>query len=289
LTIAKNIQISFVVPAHNEKAAIGKIVEEVSTLHPLAEIIVVDDGSTDGTGEIAKAAGAIVVRHPISLGNGAAIKSGARVAKGGILVFMDGDGQHVPRDVSQLLELKDEGYDLVVGARSNFQQHSSFGRWLANSLYNKFASIMTASSIRDLTSGFRVVDREKFLSILHLLPNKFSYPTTSTMAFLRMGYSVGFVPVNVKPGLKGSHIRPLRDGVRFAVIIFKIAMLFSPFKVLFPLSVFQIFGGLALYFPGLISGVPVFTNGMALLVSGGIFTLSVAILSEQATALLYKK
>lgn len=289
MTIAKNIQISFVVPAHNEKAAIGKIVEEVSTLHPLAEIIVVDDGSTDGTGEIAKAAGAIVVRHPISLGNGAAIKSGARVAKGGILVFMDGDGQHAPRDVSQLLELKDEGYDLVVGARSNFQQHSSFGRWLANSLYNKFASIMTASSIRDLTSGFRVVDREKFLSILHLLPNKFSYPTTSTMAFLRMGYSVGFVPVNVKPGLKGSHIRPLRDGVRFAVIIFKIAMLFSPFKVLFPLSVFQIFGGLALYFPGLISGVPVFTNGMALLVSGGIFTLSVAILSEQATALLYKK
>jgi glycosyltransferase involved in cell wall biosynthesis len=255
----------------------------------MAEIIVVDDGSTDGTGDVASIAGARVVRHPRSIGNGAAIKSGARLASGQVLVFMDADGQHSASDVSKLIGIMEQGYDLVVGARTSQKQHSSIARWCANSFYNRFASLLTGSQIEDLTSGFRVVDREKFLSILHLLPNKFSYPTTSTMAFLRLGYGVAFCAINVKSGLAGSHINPIKDGVRFAVIIFKVVMLFSPFKFMFPFAVLQLLLGLGLYMPGLVAGTPIFTNGMALLLTGSFITTVMSILSEQITLLLYKQ
>lgn len=257
-------------------------------MHPDAEIIVVDDGSLDGTGEVARAAGATVLKHNVSLGNGAAIKAGARAASGSVLVFMDADGQHTAEHVESLLAEIRNGVDLAVGARVGRTQHSSFMRWVGNRFYNGLASLVSNTSVADLTSGFRAVRRDKFLAILHLLPNGFSYPTTSTMAFLRSGYQVAFVPVEVKPALKGSHIRLFRDGFRFLLIIFKIVMLYSPFKVLAPLAALQMLVGFGLYVPGLIAGVPVFTNGMALLMIGAILTLSVGVLSEQLTVLLYK-
>ena len=276
------------IPARNEAGAIGELVEQIFCLYPMAEVIVVDDGSTDGTGVVASSAGARVLSHPRSIGNGAAIKSGARVAKYDALVLMDGDGQHSASDLGRLLLEYEKGYDLVVGARSSREMHSSLVRWAGNTLYNGLASIVTGTRITDLTSGFRVVNREKFITILHLLPNKFSYPTTSTIAFLRMGFSVGFCTVGVKPKLTGSHIRVLQDGGRFFIIIFKISFLFSPFKVLLPLSIMQFFIGLMLYLPGLTSAAPSFTNGMALLLTGGVITLGIGILSELITTLLYK-
>ena len=283
-----NRLISIVIPAKNEESTIAGLVRDLKSLSGLHEIIVIDDGSDDCTADNARSAGAVVKSHPISLGNGAAIKSGARLASGEVLVFMDADGQHSASDVRTLIDTMEQGYDLVVGSRASKKQHSSTARWWANSFYNRFASLLTGSKIEDLTSGFRAVNREKFLSILHLLPNKFSYPTTSTIAFLRLGYGVAFAGINVEPGLAGSHISPIKDGFRFAVIIFKIVLLFSPFKALFPLALAQLFTGLLIYLPGLLEGSPVFTNGMALLLTGGIFTLAVAIISEQLTLLLYK-
>ena len=283
-----NGRLSVIIPARDESRTIFNLVQSLRCAYPSAEIIVVDDGSTDGTGELASEAGATVIRHPYPLGNGAAIKAGARESRSETLVFMDADGQHSVSDLGTLLSQYEAGFDLVVGSRSGRIHHSSFGRWIGNSFYNFFASTITGARIKDLTSGFRVVNREKFMSILHLLPNKFSYPTTSTIAFVRMGFSVGFVDIEVKRDKEGSHIRPIRDAIRFFIIIYKVSFLFSPFKVLFPLAVFQVFLGGLLYLPGLFNGAPVFTNGMALVLSGGVFTLAVAVLSELITTLLFK-
>lgn len=276
-------------PAKNEGSSIAKVLERLKGYSPDYEIIVVDDGSTDGTGEIAAAAGATVVTQPYSKGNGAAIKRGALAAKGDVLVFMDADGQHDPADVERLLYKYDEGYDLVVGARSGLGSQASVARWGANSFYNKFASWMVGQPIDDLTSGFRAVNRRKFLSFLYLLPNGFSYPTTSTMAFYRAGYSVAFLPIKVAKRQGSGHISLLRDGLRFLLIIFKVGTLYSPLKVYFPFSVMTAGLGVFNYVAtAIMSDSWRFTNMTALLVSSGVIIFLLGLLSEQLTNLQYK-
>ncbi|HAN69213.1 MAG TPA: glycosyl transferase, partial [Halieaceae bacterium] len=236
-----------------------------------------------------RGAGATVVSHPYPKGNGAAIKSGARAATGDVLVFMDGDGQHDPADIASLLTPVAQGYDMVVGARSGRSSQASMARWSANTLYNRLASWMVNRRIDDLTSGFRAVNRRKFLSFLYLLPNGFSYPTTSTMAFFRAGYSVGFVPISVEQRVGKSHISPLRDGVRFFLIIFKIGTLYSPLKVYFPLSVLLAGLGLANYLLGAFgSGLLRFSNMSSLLLLAGLVVFFIGLIAEQLTNLQYK-
>jgi glycosyltransferase involved in cell wall biosynthesis len=281
---------SIVIPARDEEQGLASFLPQLRESYPEAEIIVVDDGSTDRTAEAAREAGALVVSHPYSKGNGAAIKSGARAAKGEYLVFMDGDGQHDPADIGRLLARLDEGYDLVVGARSGRESQASLARWSANAFYNRLASWMVNRSIDDLTSGFRVVDRKKFINFLYLLPNGFSYPTTSTMAFFRAGYSVGFVPIVVSQRLGKSHINVLRDGLRFFLIIFKIGTLYSPLKVYFPMAVLVSGLGLFNYIAStLSSGAWRFTNMSTLLILAGIVIFLMGLLSEQLTNLQYQE
>jgi glycosyltransferase involved in cell wall biosynthesis len=232
-----------------------------------------------------------VVSHPYPKGNGAAIKSGARAASGDYIVFMDGDGQHDPEDIQRLLYKLQQGYDLVVGARQGLASQASVARWSANGFYNRLASWMVNRSIDDLTSGFRAVDRVKFLSFLYLLPNGFSYPTTSTMAFFRAGYSVGFVPIEVSPRVgTTSHINLVRDGVRFFLIIFKIGTLYSPLKVYFPMAVLVSGLGLLNYFITTFStGGWRFTNMSTLLILAGMTIFLMGLLAEQLTNLQYKE
>lgn len=283
------LTVSIVVPARNEAATVGSLFERIRADYSDYELIVIDDGSTDGTGEAAAAAGATVVTQPYSKGNGAAIKRGAQAAKGDVLVFMDADGQHDPADVERLLYKYDEGYDLVVGARSGLSSQASVARWGANSFYNKFASWMVGQPIDDLTSGFRAVNRRKFLSFLYLLPNGFSYPTTSTMAFYRAGYSVAFLPIKVAKRDGRGHINLLRDGLRFLLIIFKIGTLYSPLKVYFPFSVITAGLGVFNYLAtAIMSDSWRFTNMTALLVSTGVIIFLLGLLSEQLTNLQYK-
>jgi glycosyltransferase involved in cell wall biosynthesis len=215
-------------------------------LHPTAELVVVDDGSTDATAQVAADAGARVVRHPYSMGNGAAIKSGARAAKGEILVFMDADGQHSPEDIAPLLARLDDGFDMVVGARQSGSQ-ANLGRGLANGFYNWFSSLMVGQRIEDLTSGFRAVRADKFREFLYLFPNGFSYPTTVTMSFFRAGYPVAYVPIHAGKRIGKSHLRPIRDGIRFLLIIFKVGTLYSPLKIFLPIATLQ-----GLFRPGLL-------------------------------------
>ena len=280
--------ISVVLPAKNEAAAIGQTIEKIKQLQAIdkIEIIVVNDGSTDSTKVVAEQAGARVVSHPYSKGNGAAIKTGAREAIGSIIIFMDADGQHDPQDIPRLIEKIGQGYDLVVGARQKGSQ-ASISRGIANKIYNNLATYMTEHPVEDLTSGFRAVRSDKFKEFLYLLPNGFSYPTTSTMAFFRAGYSVGYVPIHAAKRIGKSHIKPIKDGVRFFLIIFKIATLFSPLKMFLPIAMILFvmatgWYGYTLYEFGR------FTNMSALLYTGSVMIFLMGLISEQITNLMYK-
>lgn len=280
-------KLSIIIPAKNEGATIGDVVGRSRSIFPYAEIIVVDDGSADETVSLAESAGARVIIHPESLGNGAAVKSGARAATGDVLAFLDGDGQHDPQDIERLLKKLDEGYGMVVGSRTS-SGHANAGRLVANGFYNKFASLMTGYTILDLTSGLRVAHAKLFGQFLYLLPNGFSYPTTSTMAFLRSGYSVGFVPVATNKRVGTSHIRPLRDGIRFFVIIFKVATLYAPLKIFLPASALFFLAGLTNY-AYTYTNMGRFTNMSLLLLSASVIVFLIGLISEQITALMYSK
>ncbi|WP_347456170.1 glycosyltransferase family 2 protein [Acinetobacter thermotolerans] len=281
------MHISVVLPAKNESGAIAQTISKIMELKIIHEIIVVNDGSTDQTELIAENAGAKVVSHPYSKGNGAAIKTGARHATGDIIVFMDADGQHDPNDIPRLLKKIEEGYDLVVGARQKGSQ-ASLGRGVANALYNNLATYMTEHKVEDLTSGFRAVKAEKFKEFLYLLPNGFSYPTTSTMAFFRAGYSVTYVPIHAAKRIGKSHIHPLKDSIRFFLIIFKIATLFSPLKMFLPIAVVLFLMATGWYGYTLWE-MGRFTNMSALLYTGSIMIFLMGLISEQVTALMYKE
>ena len=282
------MRLSIVLPAKNEAEGLARTLPALRQLYPDAEVIVVNDGSSDRTAEIATEQGVRVLSSPYSMGNGASIKRGARAAGGEILVFMDADGQHDPSHIAALLDKLAEGYDMVVGARDGSGQ-ANFHRGAANSLYNRLASWMTGHAVADLTSGFRAVRADKFREFLHLLPNGFSYPTTSTMAFFRSAYPVAYVPIPVAQRVgQGSHIRLLRDGIRFLLIIFKIATLYSPLKLFVPVSGGFFLIGLA-YYAWTFATMGRFTNMSTLLFSAAVIVFLIGLVSEQITALTYRR
>lgn len=281
-------KVSIILPAKNEAESLETLLPLLRQNFPDEEIIVVNDGSTDHTVKICQQNQVTVITHVYSMGNGAAIKTGARYAKGDILVFMDADGQHSPEDISLLIDKINEGYDMAVGTRQ-INTHASLTRRIGNMIYNKLASVMTGYSIEDLTSGFRAVRARHFRKFLYLLPNKFSYPTTSTMAFFRSGLPVAYVPIEAKnrTGENKSHIRLLHDGLRFLIIILKIGALFSPMRFFLPISATLFITGLSYY------GYTYFnwgrlTNMSTILFLSSLFTFLIGIVSEQISALHYK-
>lgn len=282
-----SVKLSIVIPARNEAVSLRDMLPRLVSLMGHAEVIVVDDGSSDDTAAVCAQAKVKHLRHQYPKGNGAAIKTGARAARGEVIVFMDGDGQHKPEDVPALLEKFEEGYDMVVGARQAGSQ-AGLHRAVANDVFSHFASWMVMQPIADLTSGFRVVRASRFRQFLYLLPNGFSYPTTITMSFFRAGYSVAYVPIHSPRRSSGaSHIHLLRDGVRFLLIIIKIGTLFSPQKLFLPISAGFFLTGISYYlYTYLTAGR--FTNMSALLFISAVFTFLIGIVSEQISALHYK-
>lgn len=285
-TERSSCRLSVVIPARNEAATIGDVVQAVANRYPEAEILVVNDGSTDATGDIARERGARVVEHTYSRGNGAAVKNGARNATGELLVFMDGDGQHSPDDIARLLERVEAGNDMVVGARDAASQASIF-RHTGNWIYNLLASWITGHKVLDLTSGFRAVNAAKFREFLFMLPNGFSYPTTITMAFFRAGYAVSYVDIRAGKRSGKSHLHVLRDGVKFLLIIFRVCTLYSPLKLFFPVALLQFLLGAGYYLYTFVAWQR-FTNMSALLLTSALTTFLIGLVSEQMTAILYK-
>ncbi|MCK9353809.1 MAG: glycosyltransferase family 2 protein [Gallionella sp.] len=281
------MNLTLVIPARNEAEGLRRLLPEVVAILPEAEIIVVNDGSDDDTLAVCAEYSVRVVSHPYPKGNGAAVKSGARAANGEVLVFMDADGQHKPEDIPALLEKFAEGYDMVVGARQS-GSHAGSHRAVANDLFSRFATWMVQQPVEDLTSGFRMVKANKFRKFLYLLPNGFSYPTTITMSFFRAGFGVAYLPIHTPRRATGkSHIRPIRDGVRFLLIIIKIGTLYSPQKLFLPISAGFFLTGLGYYFYTYSSDGR-FTNMSALLFISAILTFLIGIVSEQISALHYK-
>ncbi len=280
--------VSIVLPAKNEAEGLRRALPGLRAALPDAEVIVVDDGSSDETAQVATQLGARVLTSPYSMGNGAAIKRGARAAQGDVIVFMDADGQHHASHIHALLAKLEEGFDMVVGARGRGGQ-ANVGRGLANAFYNRLASWMTGHRILDLTSGFRAVRASRFREFLHLLPNGFSYPTTSTMAFFRSAYPVAYVPMDVGRRVgNASHIRPLKDGVRFLLIIFKIASLYSPLKLFAPTAAAFFLAALGWYgYTFATQGR--LTNMSTLLFSAAVIIFLIGLISEQITNLTYRR
>jgi glycosyltransferase involved in cell wall biosynthesis len=278
--------ITIVLPAKNEVESLVSLLPKLKIYMPEAEIIVVDDGSTDSTVETCRAHQVKVISHPYSMGNGAAVKTGARAAQGEILIFMDADGQHKPEDVTRLLDQLAEGYDMVVGARNRKSQAGAH-RAAANGFYNRLASWMVNKRIDDLTSGFRAVKASKFRKFLYLLPNGFSYPTTITMSFFRAGFPVAYLPIIAPPRVGTSHMKLFRDGVRFLLIIFKIGTLYSPLKLFFPISLGFFFSGLSYYLYTYFT-IHRFTNMSALLFITSVLVFLMGLVSEQITNITYR-
>jgi len=285
--VMNQFKVSIIIPAYNEAQNIGDVVSRTKALYPEFEIIVINDGSADNTADTADKAGADVFNHPYNIGNGAAIKSGIRVAKGDILVFMDSDGQHDPEDIGRILELFPK-YDMVVGARSLSGQ-TSIVRAFGNTVYNWFASYAANFDIKDLTSGFRAVKADIARNFIYLLPNTYSYPTTLTLGVLRTGRSVKYLPIETKKRKNGSSkVKLLQDGVRFFMIIIRIATLFSPMRVFLPVSLAMFTLGFLRYiYTFLTEGR--FTNMSALLFVSAVIVFMMSLISEQITQLRFER
>ena len=278
-------RISIIIPAKNEETGLGKLLPTVRNILGGAEIIVVNDGSSDNTGNISAEYADMVIHHLHSMGNGAAIKAGARAATREILIFMDGDGQHNPEDIQHLIGKLDEGYIMAVGARHS-STHASLPRRLANLIYNRLASYLTGQPIKDLTSGFRAVYADDFREFLYLLPNGFSYPSTITMALARSGKSIAYIPIHAGKRSGKSHINLIRDGIRFFVIIFKISALYSPLKIFAPASLFWFILGNSYYLYTYVTDGR-FTNMGLLLFTLAMLVFMIGLISEQITTLMY--
>lgn len=278
--------LSVVLPVRNERAQIAALVRELRRLLPSAELIVVDDGSTDGSGAAAAEAGARVITHPYSIGNGAAVKRGIRAARGERVLLMDGDGQHNPQDAPKLLALA-ERYDLVVGARGYRSQADPF-RAAANWAYNRLASYVTLQKVRDLTSGFRLFRRRDVQPFLSMFPNQFSYPATMTLSFLRTGYSVGYVPVVLRRRTGKSKLVWWKDGVRFFLILFKISTLYAPLRIFFPIATTFLAAGL-LYYEYTFLTAHRFTNMGMMLITTGVLVFLMGLLAESVAELRFQR
>lgn len=276
--------VSVVIPAFNEAGAIGAVVAALAAAAPWREIVVIDDGSTDDTGPRATAAGARVIRHPYNKGNGASVKTGIRAASGEFILIVDGDGQHRAADARRLVDRLGD-YDLIVGARSSQTQAGSARRW-GNALLNRFASILTERDIPDLTSGFRAARRECLVEFLHLLPNGFSTPTTTTLAFIRAGYNVGFEPIDAAPRVGTSKIRFSSDGAKFLLIMLRVMTIFSPLRIFVPVAAtsFVLGTGYAIY---TIITERHITNSSVLLITLAVTVFFVGLVSEQVASLRF--
>jgi glycosyltransferase involved in cell wall biosynthesis len=280
--VADPSAVSIVIPAKDEALSIADVVHRLKEAAAWREIIVVDDGSADSTGPLAREAGACVIRHPYNKGNGAAVKTGARHASGEFVLIVDGDGQHFASDAQRIVARLGE-FDLVVGARRAATQ-ATLARRGGNAMLNWLASYLTGRRIPDLTSGFRGIRRDVLNEFLHLLPNGFSTPTTTTLACIRAGYNVAFEPIDAGTRAGDSKMRVAREGTRFVLILLKVITIFSPLRIFAPISAVAFVGG-AIYGVANFVTAGRIPNGAVIMLLFAVIVFLVGLVSEQVAAL----
>ncbi|MGD8328574.1 MAG: glycosyltransferase family 2 protein [Acidobacteriota bacterium] len=281
-------RVSIILPAYNEGEIIASVVQRVRAVAENDwEIIIVDDGSSDDTAERAALDGVRVVRHPYNKGNGAAVKTGLRAASGEVVCLMDADGQHDPAEIPDLLAAL-QTYDLVIGARADGGGAGGIFRRIGNAFYNRLATYLSGQKVLDLTSGFRAAWRDKMVEFLPLFPNGFSYPTTSTLAFIKAGYNVGYVPIHASKRVGRSKIRLLRDGTKFVVIALRMIVLFSPMRVFLPASIVMFLGGAGYGAYTTIVRLDV-TDSTVLLITMSVVTFFIGLISEQIAMMRFER
>lgn len=282
-------EVSVILPAYNEAPVIGRVLDRIAEVAPADgswEVIVVDDGSDDDTARIAEEHGARVVRQPYNKGNGAAVKSGLRAARGEKICLMDADGQHDPGQIATLLA-RLETHDLVIGTRSG-GAGGTMVRWFGNTVYNWLASYLSGRRIPDVTSGFRAARLAPMKEFIPLYPNGFSYPITSTLSLIKAGYSVGFEPINVSKRVGRSKIRILRDGAKFLMIALRIVSLFSPLRVFLPVSAVLLSTGVAYGLWNVVLHSKI-ANGAVLLCLSSLFVFLIGLVSEQIALMRFER
>jgi glycosyltransferase involved in cell wall biosynthesis len=277
--------VSILIPAMDESSSIGEVITRLRAAAPWREVLVIDDGSSDATGANAREAGAVVIRHPYNKGNGAAVKTGIRNATGEFILIIDADGQHPPEDAMRIVDRLGE-FDLVIGARAAATQATT-GRRAGNALLNSLAGYLAGRPIPDLTSGFRGARAACLREFIHLLPNGFSAPTTTTLAFIRAGYNVAFEPIQARQRVGNSHIRFARDGAKFFLILLKIITIFSPLRIFVPASALSFLAGI-LYGLWTVVESGRIANGAVILIMFAVIVFLVGLVSEQVSSLRFE-
>jgi glycosyltransferase involved in cell wall biosynthesis len=225
----KQSNISIIIPAFNEEEVIGSVVQSIHSAFPDSEIIVVNDGSTDNTAAELSKSGVIILNHDLNRGYGASLKTGARAARRDYVLFCDGDGQHSVEDVRRLMNECD-GYDLVVGARKS-DSHRPFLRRPGKFVMRKYSEFLAGTKIPDLNSGLRIFKRDTLMRYLHLMPDGFSFSTTSTFTMIKSNRKYKYIPITVQKRIGKSSVRQLKHGPQALMLMLRLAVLFEPLKL----------------------------------------------------------
>ena len=274
--------ITIVIPAYNEEKGIGNVLLNLKKLVSDYQLLVIDDGSTDNTFEIVKNSGVNVVCHKYNKGYGAALKTGLRNAKTSVVLYIDADGQHNPEDIDRIAEHIDE-YDMVVGARTK-KSTVSLLRRPGKKILSITANYLSGHQIPDLNSGFRAIKKNKAMEFMHILPNTFSFTTTITLAFLKSGYDVKYVPIQTIDRVGTSKIKPFRDGFRFIMLIVRTITLFDPLKVFLPISIALFTIGMVYGLYTLISALNI-SDASVIMITASILIFFFGLLADQISSI----
>jgi len=233
--------ISVVIPAFNEEGAIADTIQTVRAMCEGAgiedlDLVVVDDGSTDKTGEEAAACGACVVRHPHNAGYGKSLKDGIAAARHDTIVITDADGTYPIEAVPSLLETYRRGFDMVVGARTGRVYEGSRLKSALRLLLRFLVEYTTGRKIPDINSGLRVFSRATIMPYFSHLGNSFSFTTSITLAYFMTGRYIAYVPVSYQNRIGSSKVHLFRDAMRTLQFIIEAILYYNPLKLFLLLS-----------------------------------------------------